>query len=59
MAKQVATKEVVFAAADAFATRGIDPTTVLVQERTGGSYTTVKRLLDEWNVGADRKLSHL
>lgn len=48
MAKQVATKEVVFAAADAFAIRGIDPTTILVQERTGGSYTTVKRLLDEW-----------
>lgn len=48
MAKQVATKEVVFAAADALAGEGAQPSTVLVQARTGGSYTTVKRLLEEW-----------
>lgn len=48
MAKQVATREVVFAAADAIAAQGAEPTTVLVQARTGGSYTTVKRLLDDW-----------
>ncbi len=48
MAKPIATFEVVSAAADAIAAAGMEPTLTLVQERTGGSYTTVKRHLEKW-----------
>lgn len=48
MAKQVATQELVFATAEALAADGIEPTMTVVQERTGGSYTTVKRHLEAW-----------
>lgn len=48
MAKPVATQEAVFAAADALAAEGKEPSMTLVQERTGGSYTTVKRHLEAW-----------
>lgn len=48
MARPVATHEAVFAAADAIAASGVEPTLTLVQERTGGSYTTVKRHLEAW-----------
>lgn len=48
MARQVATQEAVFAAADALVAEGKEPSMTLVQERTGGSYTTVKRYLEVW-----------
>lgn len=48
MAKPVATQEAVFAAADALVAEGKEPSTTLVQERTGGSYTTVKRHIETW-----------
>lgn len=49
MAKQVATAEAVFDAAEALLDAGIEPTAILVRERTGGSYTTVRRHLDTWH----------
>lgn len=48
MARQVATQEAVFLAAEALVSEGIDPTLTVVQGRTGGSYTTVKRHLETW-----------
>src|SRR6218665_2411935 len=48
MAKQGATEEVVFAVADALVAEGVVPSLTVVQGRTGGSYTTVKRYLEEW-----------
>lgn len=48
MAKQVATEEAVFTAADALVAEGKEPSLKVVQERTGGSYTTVKRHLEAW-----------
>jgi chromosome segregation ATPase len=48
MARQVATQEAVFAAADALVAEGKEPGMTLVQERTSGSYTTVKRHLQAW-----------
>lgn len=48
MAKQVATEEAVFAVADALVAEGKEPSLKVVQERTGGSYTTVKRHLEAW-----------
>jgi len=48
MAKPVATLEAVSAAADVLAASGVEPSLTLVQERTGGSYTTVKRHLEAW-----------
>jgi chromosome segregation ATPase len=50
MARQVATQEAVFAAADTLVAEGKEPSMMLVQERTGGSYTTVKRHLQAWEV---------
>ncbi|MCW5231712.1 DNA-binding protein [Verminephrobacter eiseniae] len=50
MAKQVATQEVVFAVADALVAEGVVPSLTVVQGRTGGSYTTVKRYLEAWEV---------
>ena len=48
MAKPAATQEAVFAAADALVAEGKEPSMTLVQERTGCSYTTVKRHLEAW-----------
>ncbi|RTL38356.1 MAG: hypothetical protein EKK53_19415, partial [Burkholderiales bacterium] len=49
MARQLATPEAVFAAADALVAEGIaEPSVKQVQERTGGSYSTVKPLLEGW-----------
>lgn len=48
MARQVATQEVVFSAAEALVSEGIEPSLTAVQGRTGGSYTTVKRHLEAW-----------
>lgn len=48
MAKQIATEAAVFAAAEALAAEGVEPSLTSVQARTGGSYTTVKRHLEAW-----------
>jgi hypothetical protein len=49
MARQLATPEAVSAAADALVAEGIaEPSVKQVQERTGGSYSTVKPLLEAW-----------
>lgn len=49
MAKEIATKEFVFAAADQLLNDGVAVTIKSVQSRVGGgSFTTVKRYLDEW-----------
>lgn len=48
MSKRVVTKELVIAAAKALVAEGIDPTVKLVQERTGGSFSTVQPLLKAW-----------
>jgi DNA repair exonuclease SbcCD ATPase subunit len=49
MTKKVATDDVVFAAADALLAAGVQPSLKLLQERTGGSYTTVKDALKRWS----------
>lgn len=46
--KQVATREAVFKVADEIAADGRVPSQVEVQERTGGSYTTVQKHLEAW-----------
>src|SRR6185295_15875411 len=49
MAKTLVTQEAVFAAADALLAGGKEPGIIAVQERIGGgSYSTVKRHLDDW-----------
>lgn len=48
MVKKVVTQESVFAAADAIVAEGKDPSFKMVQERTGGSYTTIKPYLEAW-----------
>ena len=49
MAKKIADRDAVFSAADQLKSEGGDPSIIAVQERVGGgSYTTIKRLLDEW-----------
>jgi chromosome segregation ATPase len=58
MAKAIVTREAVFEAADALAAAGDDPSILAVQGRIGGgSYSTVKRYLDEWK--AERKTAAL
>lgn len=47
MPRQVATMETVSAAVEVLIAKGADPTLKAVQELTGGSYTTVKRCLEE------------
>lgn len=50
MAKKIADRDTVFAVADQLQSEGVDPSIIAVQERIGGgSYTTIKRLLDEWH----------
>ena len=49
MARKIATREIVFEAASQLVANGEEPTTVSVQAHIGGgSFTTVKRYLDEW-----------
>lgn len=49
MAKAVVTQEAVFAEAEALVARGEEPSIIAVQARIGGgSYSTVKRMLDAW-----------
>jgi len=51
MARLLATKELVFDAASSLVSDGTEPTIVNVQAKIGGgSYTTIKRYLDAWNV---------
>lgn len=50
MARQVATQEVVFSVAEALVAEGVEPSLTAVQGRTGGSYTTVKRHLEAWEI---------
>lgn len=50
MVKLVATQEAVWRVADELAAQGIEPTMTNVQPRTGGSYTTVKRHLESWEI---------
>lgn len=57
MAKTVATLEAVISAADALVASGVEPTLTLVQERTGGSYTTVKRHLEAWKAKREDEAS--
>jgi hypothetical protein len=53
MSRAIATKESVYSVAEALAAEGSDPTIIAIQARVGGgSYSTVKRLLEEWR--ADR-----
>lgn len=49
MTKKIATDAVVFAAADTLLAEGREPTILLLQERTGGSYTTVQKALERWS----------
>ncbi|HEU4322206.1 MAG TPA: DNA-binding protein [Roseiflexaceae bacterium] len=53
MAARIVTQEAVNKAAEELVAAGQTPTLTTVQERTGGSYTTVKRYLDIWQ--AQRK----
>jgi hypothetical protein len=48
MTKIIATDPIVFAAADDLCARGIEPTVMLLQEQTKGSYTTVGKALTRW-----------
>ncbi len=49
MAKQIVTQEGVNQACESLVAEGIEPSIVAVQERIGGgSYSTVKRYMDEW-----------
>ncbi|MBG6083191.1 DNA-binding protein [Rubrivivax gelatinosus] len=49
MVKKVVTQEIVSAAANALVAEGKEPTFRLIQERTGGSYTTIKPYLEAWD----------
>lgn len=55
MAETIATEEVVFAAATAMWAQGQKPTIRLLQQKTGGSYTTIKRHLDAWTLEQEMK----
>ena len=48
MTARIATDELVSATADALLAEGIQPTLKLLQERTGGSYTTVNKAFGRW-----------
>lgn len=56
MAKAVVTQERVFEAAEALVEQGVTPTILNVQDGVGGgSYTTVKRYLDQWKEAAEQR----
>lgn len=48
MSKCIVTETAVHEAADALQSAGTAPTTIKVRERTGGSFTTVRRYLKAW-----------
>ncbi len=50
MARPGITEEQTHEAADALVAEGTKPTVLLVRERIGGSYSTVKKYLDTWNI---------
>lgn len=52
MAKRIVTMELVAVAADALVAAGIEPTVKLVQDRTGGSFSTVQPLLKTWKASS-------
>ena len=56
MAKAVVTQERVFEVAEALVEQGVTPTILNVQDGIGGgSYTTVKRYLDQWKEAAPKQ----
>lgn len=55
MPPAVATREAVFQIADELVAQGHKPGPNIVQQRTGGSFTTVSRLLKEWE--AERQVT--
>ncbi len=56
MAKAIVSQERVFEVADALVEQGITPTILNVQDGIGGgSYTTVKRYLDQWKEAAPKQ----
>lgn len=56
MAKAVVTQELVFQVADGLVEQGATPTILNVQDGIGGgSYTTVKRYLDQWRAAAPKQ----
>jgi len=55
MPPALATREAVFKTADELMTQGQKPGPNIVQQRTGGSFTTVSRLLKEWE--AERQVT--
>ncbi len=56
MAKAVVTQERVFEVADGLVEQGATPTILNVQDGIGGgSYTTVKRYLDQWRAAAPKQ----
>lgn len=48
MSKLIATQKAVYQAAQDLVNEGIEPSIILIQERTGGSYTTVKKWFELW-----------
>jgi chromosome segregation ATPase len=48
MTKIIATDQKVFSIADALAAEGIEPTVILIQQRIGGSYSTVSNAFKRW-----------
>ena len=57
MAKPIVTKELVFEIASRLITENVEPSIMNVQTRLGGgSYTTVKRYLDEWRQSEKEKI---
>jgi hypothetical protein len=56
MAKAVVTQELVFQVAESLVAQGVTPTILNVQDGIGGgSYTTVKRYLDQWREAAPKQ----
>lgn len=59
MARLVATREGVFAAADRLTKEGKDPSTIMVRSICGGSNSTVQELLKEWQAERSRQTEQL
>lgn len=56
MAKAIVTQERVFEVAQALLDKGVDPTILTVQAEIGaGSYSTVKRYLDQWKESGQKR----
>ena len=48
MSKLIATQKAVHQVAEDLVNEGIQPSIILIQERTGGSYSTVKKWFEMW-----------